>query len=179
MPQRYARHCSPEGDISQSPDSIDRNRHWCRWWDSNPHAFLGAQDFKSCASAISPHRQPLFSGHSLKFSNFALASVLLFVLHFQNETQRSASCRSDLRGSQTPSPQSKRLEQGLQRAKATSARSLGAKRRICRPDQNPGRRNTFSLASRTCLNGATSHRGYASPQEAEAGGEIGGSREDT
>ena len=31
-------------------------REWCRWWDSNPHGFLRPQDFKSCASAISPHR---------------------------------------------------------------------------------------------------------------------------
>ncbi len=31
-------------------------RLWCRWWDSNPHDFLWSQDFKSCASAISPHR---------------------------------------------------------------------------------------------------------------------------
>ena len=31
--------------------------NWCRWWDSNPHDFLGSQDFKSCASAISPHRR--------------------------------------------------------------------------------------------------------------------------
>ena len=31
---------------------------WCRWSDSNRHDFLGSQDFKSCASAISPHRQP-------------------------------------------------------------------------------------------------------------------------
>ena len=31
-------------------------RIWCRWWDSNPHDFLWSQDFKSCASAISPHR---------------------------------------------------------------------------------------------------------------------------
>src|SRR4051794_8040613 len=30
---------------------------WCRWWDSNPHVCLRTQDFKSCASAISPHRQ--------------------------------------------------------------------------------------------------------------------------
>ncbi len=29
---------------------------WCRWWDLNPHGFLRPQDFKSCASAISPHR---------------------------------------------------------------------------------------------------------------------------
>ena len=33
---------------------------WCRWRDSNPHDVLRSQDFKSCASAISPHRQPLF-----------------------------------------------------------------------------------------------------------------------
>ncbi len=32
------------------------NQQWCRWWDSNPHDFLWSQDFKSCASAISPHR---------------------------------------------------------------------------------------------------------------------------
>ncbi len=30
---------------------------WCRWWDSNPHGFLRPRDFKSRASAISPHRQ--------------------------------------------------------------------------------------------------------------------------
>ena len=35
-------------------------RIWCRWRDLNPHDFLWSQDFKSCASAISPHRQ-LFS----------------------------------------------------------------------------------------------------------------------
>ena len=29
----------------------------CRWSDSNRHAFLRAQDFKSCVSAISPHRR--------------------------------------------------------------------------------------------------------------------------
>jgi hypothetical protein len=29
---------------------------WCRWSDSNRHDFLRSQDFKSCASAISPHR---------------------------------------------------------------------------------------------------------------------------
>ena len=29
---------------------------WCRWWDSNPHDFLRSRDFKSRASAISPHR---------------------------------------------------------------------------------------------------------------------------
>ena len=31
--------------------------YWCRWSDSNRHDFLRSQDFKSCASAISPHRQ--------------------------------------------------------------------------------------------------------------------------
>ena len=30
---------------------------WCRWRDLNPHGFLGPRDFKSRASAISPHRQ--------------------------------------------------------------------------------------------------------------------------
>src|SRR5262245_31630032 len=33
------------------------NKYWCRWRDSNPHDVLRSQDFKSCASAISPHRQ--------------------------------------------------------------------------------------------------------------------------
>ena len=33
------------------------NTRWCRWPDSNRHDFLRSQDFKSCASAISPHRQ--------------------------------------------------------------------------------------------------------------------------
>lgn len=31
--------------------------NWCRWSDSNRHDFLRSQDFKSCASAISPHRR--------------------------------------------------------------------------------------------------------------------------
>ena len=35
--------------------------NWCRWWDSNPHDFLRSQDFKSCASAISPHRHSTFN----------------------------------------------------------------------------------------------------------------------
>ena len=29
---------------------------WCRWSGSNRHGLLRPQDFKSCASAISPHR---------------------------------------------------------------------------------------------------------------------------
>lgn len=29
---------------------------WCRWSGSNRHGRLSPQDFKSCASAISPHR---------------------------------------------------------------------------------------------------------------------------
>ena len=33
---------------------------WCRWWDLNPHGCLRPQDFKSCASAISPHRQVVY-----------------------------------------------------------------------------------------------------------------------
>ena len=37
--------------------SLIENALWCRWWDLNPHDFLRSQDFKSCASAISPHRQ--------------------------------------------------------------------------------------------------------------------------
>src|SRR6185369_5458575 len=36
-------------------------RDWCRWWDLNPHGLLRPQDFKSCASAISPHRQLLIN----------------------------------------------------------------------------------------------------------------------
>ena len=34
-------------------------KSWCRRRDSNPHVLLGTQDFKSCASAISPLRQPV------------------------------------------------------------------------------------------------------------------------
>src|SRR3954468_10972917 len=33
-----------------------RRSVWCRWSDSNRHGCLRPQDFKSCASAISPHR---------------------------------------------------------------------------------------------------------------------------
>ena len=29
---------------------------WYRWWDSNPHGVCAPTDFKSVASAISPHR---------------------------------------------------------------------------------------------------------------------------
>ena len=41
-------------------------RRWCRWSDSNRHDFLRSQDFKSCASAISPHR------HSAKGSEISV-----------------------------------------------------------------------------------------------------------
>ena len=45
--------------ISWNPTTYN----WCRWWDSNPHDCLRSQDFKSCASAISPHRQsPMAAG---------------------------------------------------------------------------------------------------------------------
>ena len=45
---------------------------WCRWWDSNPHDFLRSQDFKSCVSAISPHRQCCFYWRFRVFANFHL-----------------------------------------------------------------------------------------------------------
>ncbi len=44
---------------------------WCRWSDSNRHNFLGFQDFKSCASAISPHRHPVNEGISTNLKNGA------------------------------------------------------------------------------------------------------------
>ena len=31
-------------------------KKWYRWWDSNPHEDCSSTDFKSVASAISPHR---------------------------------------------------------------------------------------------------------------------------
>ena len=43
--------------IRQPPDS--HRQIWCRQRDSNPHDFLRSQDFKSCASAISPCRHLL------------------------------------------------------------------------------------------------------------------------
>src|SRR5437879_3236491 len=39
---------------------------WCRWRDLNPHDFLRSQDFKSCASAISPHRHLFIYNHLYK-----------------------------------------------------------------------------------------------------------------
>ena len=57
-------YCLPaQAVLSSCNDYSICGEEWCRWWDSNPHAFLWAQDFKSCASAISPHRQllPLLS----------------------------------------------------------------------------------------------------------------------
>ena len=55
---------------------------WCRWSGSNRHVLLRTQDFKSCASAISPHRHyrhnhRLYS-FALKFANFIFARLLLF-----------------------------------------------------------------------------------------------------
>src|ERR1035441_3337050 len=58
MRRRYATVFNQHANTYQTTATIDLKWHWCRWWDSNPHAFLVAQDFKSCASAISPHRQP-------------------------------------------------------------------------------------------------------------------------
>jgi hypothetical protein len=37
--------------------------YWCRWRDSNPHDVLPSRDFKSRASAISPHRLPALCRH--------------------------------------------------------------------------------------------------------------------
>ncbi len=35
-----------------------QNKRWYRWRDSNPHGDCSPTDFKSVASAISPHRRP-------------------------------------------------------------------------------------------------------------------------
>ena len=49
--------------------TIGKLLSWCRWWDSNPHDVLRSQDFKSCASAISPHRQPLLTNATHELTN--------------------------------------------------------------------------------------------------------------
>src|SRR6266704_2780637 len=58
------------------------NEEWCRWSDSNRHDFLRSQDFKSCASAISPHRHVfncscrLYSGPRLTPQSFSQAALV-------------------------------------------------------------------------------------------------------
>ena len=59
MRRGYAMAFASTANIHTTIDSIDKNKRWCRWWDLNPHALLRAQDFKSCASAIPPHRLAL------------------------------------------------------------------------------------------------------------------------
>jgi hypothetical protein len=56
-------------------------REWCRWSDSNRHDFLGSQDFKSCASAISPHRQPFSRDTLQNLQQLMFALVLAFERH--------------------------------------------------------------------------------------------------
>src|SRR5438477_886807 len=53
---------------------------WCRWRDLNPHDFLWSQDFKSCASAISPHRQLSIHNNLWIIENRQFAPVLVFLL---------------------------------------------------------------------------------------------------
>src|SRR5712691_6915644 len=57
MQWRYADDVPRKGVIHNHSCLPSLNVIWCRWWDSNPHGFLRPQDFKSCAFAISPHRQ--------------------------------------------------------------------------------------------------------------------------
>ena len=62
--------------------------NWCRWWDSNPHDFLRSQDFKSCASAISPHR--LFTTNGLQViagTRLVFACRLFRVNYFRKRHQ--------------------------------------------------------------------------------------------
>src|SRR5262245_51875931 len=56
MPYRYASIPSVFENPHKTIDFIERNSCWCRWRDLNPHDFLRSRDFKSRASAISPHR---------------------------------------------------------------------------------------------------------------------------
>src|SRR6266404_4658676 len=63
MRYRYASGFLSTSTVDKTPDFTGQYTSWCRWWDSNPHVCLRTQDFKSCASAISPHRQPLCSKH--------------------------------------------------------------------------------------------------------------------
>ncbi len=47
---------------------------WCRWRDSNPHAFW-ATDFESIASAISPHRHLLEGGECPCYSSYGKSNL--------------------------------------------------------------------------------------------------------
>ena len=59
--------CSPEGVTRENEERCG----WCRWRDSNPHGFLRPRDFKSRASAISPHRHRWTTKVSFKFAQRA------------------------------------------------------------------------------------------------------------
>ena len=66
---------------------ILKHLKWCRWSDSNRHDFLRSQDFKSCASAISPHRLPFIYKRSVIFEHGDIDVVLVFVLESWDESQ--------------------------------------------------------------------------------------------
>jgi hypothetical protein len=61
MPGRYAEDFREARKTAEMPYFIGDFCFWCRWRDSNPHDFLQSRDFKSRASAISPHRQYLIA----------------------------------------------------------------------------------------------------------------------
>ena len=71
----------PERCILETAGIAQKFNGWCRWWDLNPHGFLRPQDFKSCASAISPHRHPLICNHlqlpTCREFDFVLVIVLV------------------------------------------------------------------------------------------------------
>src|SRR5439155_8069128 len=72
--------------------SLNRIKQDCRWRDSNPHLAFARTDFKSVASAISPHR--LFSRTMVKLVDIELYSVLEFVLEQYFERLRNAKKHS-------------------------------------------------------------------------------------
>ena len=53
----------------------------------NPHDFLWSQDFKSCASAISPHRHLFIYRNLRSFENSPIDLVLLIAPVLQEESQ--------------------------------------------------------------------------------------------
>ena len=71
--------------------SINKGGNWCRGRESNPHAPLGTQDFKSCASASSatPASPKQWAQNSLRPAEYSISCSL--------RSPRARCCRSSLR----------------------------------------------------------------------------------
>lgn len=76
----------PEAAVVTVEFRSTQKPRWCRWWDLNPHAFLRAQDFKSCMSAIPSHRQRTQIRYLQQLQKIVIAFVPLLVPLLQYES---------------------------------------------------------------------------------------------